>query len=105
MKGITKLTNQEMELISGGVNKGGIECIAGAIIIGAGVLSGAGCKIANMVYRVKANNALKRGDTDAFCKFNGRANACSIAAGSSVAGGIIAGGSVLLKGANSNPDF
>lgn len=93
MKGITKLTNQEMELVSGGLRKGDVRNIAGCsgIAIAAGSLvSAGGCKIANLVYRVKANNALKRGDTDAFCKFSGRANACSIASASCI-GGVIAG--------------
>jgi len=81
MKEIKRLTNAEMENIAGGSFFG--FCTAGAAVC---AVSAAGCKVGNWVWRVKANNALKRGDQETFCKFNGNANACSIAAGSLMGG-------------------
>ena len=81
MKEIKRLTNAEMENIAGGVI--GQACAAGVVVCG---VSAVGCKVGNLVWRVKANNALKRGDEKTFCKFNGNANACSVAAVSLMGG-------------------
>ncbi len=92
MKEIKRLTNAEMENIAGGAAKDkvcfGLTAASGAVAVGS-LVSAAGCKVGNLVWRVKANNVLKRGDEKTFCKFNGRANACSIAAASCVAGTVV----------------
>ncbi len=89
MKEIKRLTNSEMENIVGGTKKdtvcGCLTFASGAVAVGS-LVSALGCKVGSLAWRVKAGNALKRGDKGAFCKFNGRANGCSIAAASCVLG-------------------
>ncbi len=91
IKEIKRLTNLEMENIAGGLAKYQV-CRAATVASGAvavvSLVSAVGCKVGNLVWRVKANNAFKRGDEGTFCKFNGRAQACSIAAASCVAGAV-----------------
>lgn len=101
MKEIKRLKNAEMENVVGGTKKdticGCLTFASGAVAVGS-LVSSVGCKVGNLVWRVKANNALKRGDEKTFCKFNGRANACSIAAASCVAGTVV-GATGLAVGA------
>ena len=92
MKEIKRLTNSEMENVVGGGVKDTVFDVAtitsGAVCVGS-LVSSVGCKVGNLVWKAKASNALKRGDKETFGKFTRRANACSVAAASCVAGSVV----------------